>query len=281
MELKTVDLYQYFGLPKSDNMAGILTCYIQKTDMEISSKRLHPAMLILPGGGYEHVSAREGEPVALRLLPAGFSAFVLRYSVANVRFPVALREAAMAMRYIRENAAEFQVDPAHVAAMGFSAGGHLCGTLGMLYECPEIADIGSAQLLRPDALVLCYPVAVSWGATHEGSFMNLCGDDLVLRQRLSLDRLVREDMPRVFLWHTRPDDCVPCRNSLILANALAEKNIDFVLHVYHQGCHGLSTADSQVYPVGQVPSRSENITGWIETMLQFLKELDFVSRDGV
>lgn len=280
MELKCVDLYSYFGKVKQQNMEGILSCYIQKTDAAIVGKRLRPAMLILPGGGYEHVSAREAEPPALRLLARGYSVFVLRYSIAPAKFPTALREAAMAMRYIRENAAAMEVDAHHVAAMGFSAGGHLCGTLGTMYDCPEVADIGPAQLLRPDALGLCYPVAVSWGATHGGSFDNLCGTDEALRQRLSLDRQVRRDMPPVFLWHTRDDGCVPCRNSLVLANALEQMGVDFVLHLYRHGDHGLSTADSQVYPVHGVPQVSRDVPGWLETMMDYLEELGFSAKDG-
>ena len=280
MNLKNVDIYQYFGQKKPENADGLLKCYIQKTDMAISEKRLRPAALILPGGGYGHVSARESEPVALRLLAVGYSVFVLRYSVAPLRFPVALREAAMAMRYIRENAAEMEVDANHVAAMGFSAGGHLCGLLGMLYDCSEVVDLGSASMLRPDALGLCYPVTVSWGATHAGSFENLCGSDLQLRQRLSLDGLVRSDMPPVFLWHTRDDGSVPCRNSLVLANALEQVGVDFALHVYRHGEHGLSTADAQVYPVGKVPDTSRDVHGWFNSMVEFWEDLGFTVKDG-
>ena len=96
---------------------------------------------MIPGGGYCHVSGREAEPVALRFVAAGYSAFILRYSVFPCRFPTQLREAAMAMRYIRENAEKFGICKDMVAATGFSAGGHLCGMLGMLFDCPEVADI--------------------------------------------------------------------------------------------------------------------------------------------
>lgn len=185
----------------------------------------------------------------------------------------------MAMRYIREHAEEFEVDAHHIAAMGFSAGGHLCGTLGMMYDCPEVADLGAADLLRPDALGLCYPVAVSWGTTHKGSFQNLCGTDAALWQRLSLEKLVRSDMPPVFLWHTRDDDCVPCRNSLILANALEQAGIDMALHLYRHGSHGLSTVDTQVYQAGMVPDVSRDVPGWLDAMLSFLSEIGFVVRD--
>lgn len=275
MDLKTVDLYQYWSFEKPVGADGSLDCYLQPTTAAFCPGRRRPAVLIVPGGGYDHVSVREAEPVALRYLARGYHAFVLRYSVAPLRFPAPLREAAMATAYIRKNAADLQVNPDMVAAVGFSAGGHLCGMLGTMFDCPEVADIESAQLLRPDALGLCYPVAVSWGKTHEGSFRNLCGDDLLLRRRLSLDSLVRPDMPPVFLWHTRDDASVPCRNSLILAQKLEEAGVDLSLHLYRSGCHGLSTADAQVYSAHRVPAISRDVPGWVESQMGFFEEIGF------
>jgi len=245
--------------------------------MGVSRKR--PAVLILPGGGYHHVSQRESEPVALRFLARGYAAFSLEYSCAPFAFPVPLREAAMAVRYLRENAEAFGVDPDMVAAIGFSAGGHLCGMLGTLYDCPEVEDLGEPRLLRPDALVLCYPVAVSWGKTHAQTFDNISGGQEDLRKRLSLDSLVRKDMPPVFLWHTRDDESVPCRNSLVLASALEAAEIPFAMHIYRKGVHGLSTADVQAYPAEKVPEVSPDVPGWPETAMDFLKEIGFQITD--
>lgn len=270
---KTVDLYGLYGQTGSGAAGGKLTCWVQQTPVEVSSGRRKPAILILPGGGYHHTSPREAEPVALRFAARGYAAFVLHYSCAPSRFPVALREAAMAMRCIRENADAFEIDPHMVAALGFSAGGHLCGTLGTLFDGPEVADLGAPEQLRPDALGLCYPVAVAWGRTHEGSFDNLCGKDEKLRSRLSLDRLVRPDMPPVFLWHTRDDASVPCRNSLILAQALEEAGVDFALHLYRHGRHGLSTADAMAYPASDLPEVSWDVPGWLEVCVNFFEEI--------
>ena len=273
MYVQIVDLYQVFGVERPENASCRLICYGMRTPETVSTRRKRPAVLILPGGGYSHTSEREAEPVALRFAAAGWASFVLHYSCAPCAFPTALREAAMAMRYIRENAEEFEADPAMVAAVGFSAGGHLCGTLGTLFDSPEVADIGPGGLLRPDALGLCYPVAVAWGRTHEGSFENISGGDPGLRQRLSLDRLVRSDMPPAFLWHTRDDASVPCRNSLILAQALEEAGVDFALHLYRRGQHGLSVANELVYPTGKVPDHSPDVGGWLETMIGFFEEI--------
>lgn len=279
MIVETVDLYKELKHQAPKNAVGRLTCYYGPTPVHISPCRRKPAVLILPGGGYGHTSARESEPVALRFLARGYAAFVLEYSCAPHRFPTPLREAAMAMTYIRKNCRTFEVDPEKVAAIGFSAGGHLCGMLGMLYDCPELRDIAEPAVLRPDALGLNYPVAVSWGPTHEGSFLNLTGGDKALSDRLSLDKLVRPDMPPVFLWHTRDDESVPCRNSLVLANALEQVGADFSLHLYRHGKHGLSTADEMVYPVWGVPETSWDVTGWLDAEIRFFSDIGLKIQD--
>ena len=275
MTIHQINLYEHFGIPAPNGAVGRLTCYLPLITREITTSRKRPAILVLPGGGYWFTSEREGEPVALKFLARGYAAFVLEYSCTPHAFPVALREACLAMRYIRENAEDFCVNPRMVAAIGFSAGGHLCGTLGTMYDCPEVSDLGDAGLLRPDALGLCYPVTVGWGPTHEGTFENMSGGDPALRARLSLDKQVRPDMPPVFLWHTRDDNAVPCRNSLILTCALEEKGVDLALHLYRHGQHGLSLSDETVYPVHNVPTASPGVAGWLDAMVDFFRETGF------
>lgn len=257
----------------------MLRCWKMDTPDKVSPCRRRPAVLILPGGAYAYTSAREAEQVALRFLARGYVPFVLDYSCAPSAFPVALREACMAMRYIREHAQELEVNPRMVSALGFSAGGHLCGTLGTLYDCSEVQDLGSAELLRPDALILCYPVAISWGHTHNQSFLNISGGEDALRHRLSLDRCVRRDMPPVFLWATRDDNSVPVRNSLILATALDEAGVDFTMHIYRHGKHGLSTADVLSFPAYDMPPVSPDVPGWMDKAMDFLHETGFRIQD--
>lgn len=280
MEQGSVELYREFGYSKPPEARGTLRLWAAPTPEEVSAHRRRPAVLILPGGGYEHLSQRESEPVALRFAARGWAAFVLEYSVAPARFPIPLREAGMAMRYIRERTAEFQVDPHMVAAVGFSAGGHLCGLLGTLFDSPEVTDIAPGAVLRPDALGLCYPVAVSWGRTHAASFENLTGGDALLAERLSLDRLARGDMPPTYLWTTRDDGSVPCRNTLALAQALEEAGVDFSLRLYRHGKHGLATADALAFSRSNMPSFSPEISQWPEEMMGFFAESGLKIRDA-
>ena len=280
MRTEHTELYEFFNIVPPAGAAARLEALIPESLPVDGMLRRRPAVLILPGGGYEYVSDREAEPVALRFLSKGYAAFILRYSCGPHPFPVALREAAMAMKYIRLQAERLSIHPGMVAAIGFSAGGHLCGTLGTLYDGAEVADIGPAAQLRPDALGLCYPVAMSWGRTHEGSFQNLTFGDQALRSRLSLEKLVKPGMPPAFLWHTRQDDAVPCRNSLILATAMEEAGVPFTLHVYHKGGHGLSVVDETVYPAAEVPQVSGDVPGWADAMLAFFREMGFRITDS-
>lgn len=272
--METINLYQHYGIPAPAGAAGLLRCWVEDGPAGRSGEK-RPALLIFPGGGYAYTSPREAGPVAIRFQAGGFGAFSLDYSCAPAGFPTALREAAMAMRFLRENGERYGVDPGWIAAVGFSAGGHLCGTLGTMFDGPEVSDIGAGAMLRPEALGLCYPVVISQGKVHEGSFQNLSGGEEALRKRLSLEKLVRPDMPPVFLWHTRDDASVPCRNSLALADALEEAGVDFAYYLYHRGCHGLSTANKVVYPDGPVPPMSPDVPGWPETMIDFFAEIGF------
>ncbi len=275
------DIYDLTGLPRPRGAAGTLTAYVPEgPDMAGAGGRLRPGALILPGGGYTHCSPREAEPIALKFCAMGWAAFVLEYSCAPHLFPTALREAAAAMAHLRKNAPDMGVDPHMLAAVGFSAGGHLAGTLGTLFDAPEVSDIAAPELIRPDALGLCYPVAVSHGRTHAGSFQNLTGGDSALWERLSIDKLVRPDMCPVFLWHTRDDRAVPCRNSLVLAQALEDAGVPFALHIFPHGRHGLATADIITNVQGDLPAVSGGVTGWPELMMGFFNEMGLAIHDG-
>ncbi len=204
-----------------------LYAYLQENTREIDVGRRHPAMLILPGGGYGFVSDREGEPLALACLGQGYSAFVLRYSVfPNAQYPTQLKEAEAALRYIREHATGWNIHPQKIAVMGFSAGGHLAGNLATAGE------------ERPNAAVLCYPVITAGEYAHRDSFIALGKD-------ISLETCVDEKTPPTFLWHTANDGLVPVENSLLMAAALQKQKIPFELHIFQNGPHGLSLCNQQ------------------------------------
>lgn len=281
MEIKTVDLYEAYKKSRPDNAKGMLQCYLPFLTGETGSNRAYPAILILPGGGYELVSQREAEPVALRYIAKGYAAFVLEYSVSPCRYPTAFVEAAMAMLYLRDNAQGLSIDANKIAALGFSAGGHLCGCLATLFDAAEIrSELGNrSEDIRPDAVVLSYPVITSGINSHKGSLDNLCGEDEELKQRLSLEYRVTENSSPAFIWHTFSDQSVPVQNSLLLASAYAERQVPFSLHIFEKGNHGLSTADWGAYRTDNLPDISKGLTSWIDMSAQWLADRGIVIDD--
>lgn len=221
-----------------------LTTYVLSDPLEKNRKR--PAVLICPGGGYELCSPREQEPIAMKFLAAGYQTFVLEYSVAPAKYPMALEEASMAVAMMRKNAEKWSVDTEKIAVCGYSAGGHLAGNLATCWADENLAEFHGEN--RPDAAILCYPVITSGEFAHKGSFNYLLPDsqNQAMRDKVSLEKLVSGKTPPVFLWHTVEDASVPVENSLMMAAALQKEKIPFELHIYPQGEHGLSLANSEV-----------------------------------
>lgn len=272
MIIEQIDLYKYFKLQKPEGAKGILTTYAITNNAEVDLKRARSAMLVIPGGAYAFVSAREAEPVALAYVAHGFNAFVLDYSVAPACvFPTALREAALAMIYIRLNSKKYCVDVDSVAAVGFSAGGHLCGCLGTIFNCDELSDLPNGDLIRPSAVILSYPVSVSFDPTisHMNSFYNLTGKNEQLINRLSLDKCVNSFSSPAFIWHTEADNCVPVEGTLHLALAYKRNKVPFCLHIYEKGEHGISVATDEVN------TNNPQAATWIPLSVAWLKERGF------
>ncbi len=257
---------------EGDNSGGFVpsvTTYI--IDNPLSERLMRPAVLVIPGGGYRKRSAREAEPVALQFNAAGFSAFVLNYSVAPLAsYDRPLKDASNAMRVIRENAEDFGIDKNKIAVCGFSAGAHLAATL-CIYGDP--ADV-------PNAAILSYPVVTSGEFAHKGSFERLLGDDMCdgLLDRFSIEKHITPSFPPTFLWHTFEDGSVPVENSLLLMSALRKNNVKFEAHIYPSGGHGLSLARRDV-------SRNEDgidlhVSSWMSLCVDWLRETFGISAFG-
>jgi acetyl esterase/lipase len=271
---ETIKLREFYPALSAEGGEPILKTYCRDVSRKIDLERRFPAMLICPGGGYAFVSDREGEPIALDYLGAGFNAFVLTYSVAPAHYPSALLQAAAAVDYIRKNAAKYHVDPDKIAVSGFSAGGHLAGSIACFWSEKFLAETlkTTSENLKPNAAVLSYAVITSGDKAHRGSFDNLCCDDKALIQKMSLETAVTKDTPPTFLWHTATDTCVPVENSLMMASALREKQIPFELHIFAEGCHGLATCDYQSAGPNLQHMINPEAAKWFDLSVSFLKK---------
>lgn len=237
------------GVPCEGESAG-LTAYLLDP-MPETSGRLRPAVIICPGGGYSHLSAREDQPPAMAYLAMGFQVFVLHYSLAPNRFPRSLMELALAVDLVRKNSAQFFVDPKKIIVSGFSAGGHLAASLGVYWNQEFVyGPLGlTAEDIRPGGLLLCYPVITGGPFAHRGSVECLMGEGAAENKEaqavFSLEDHVGPHVPPTFLWHTDTDQTVPVENSLLFASALKRHGVSMELHIFPSGRHGLSLANHE------------------------------------
>lgn len=206
------------------------------------------AMLVIPGGGYGFLSYdNEGTSQADWLNARGITAFILLYRLPaegwNRRQDVPLQDAQRAMRLIRARAGAFNIDPNRVGVLGFSAGGHLAGSLATRHSeaVYDPVDASDTQPARPDIAGLGYPV-VSLEApfTHGGSRDNLLGKDApqATQSTYSVDRRVDAQTAPIFIFHAADDTLVPPANAIALFQAMEAAKRAVALHMFEDGGHG-------------------------------------------
>lgn len=204
------------------------------------------AVIIFPGGGYSHLAIdKEGTKVALWLNSLGISAFVLKYRLPSDLIMKnknigPLQDAQEAIRYVRSNAAKWNIDPNKIGTIGFSAGGHLASTLATHYT-DKTYNPSSEISARPDFSLLIYPViSMQNEITHKGSQINLLGNnpsqDLI--DSYSNEKKVTAQTPPTFLVHATDDTAVIPENSINYYLALKKNGVSCEMHLYENGGHG-------------------------------------------
>mgnify|MGYP001809713514 CR=1 FL=1 len=208
------------------------------------------SLLIAPGGGYKWVVRdKEGYECANRFAAEGFTVYVMSYRLPGDGWAAGpmtpLQDAQRALRLVRREAGKkgSGLDPAKVGVMGFSAGGHVAGSLSLMWDEMAYEPVDGADRLsaRPDISVLIYPVAtLRPPLAHAGSRTQMLGAAPTPEQetRWSLETRARPDAPATFLLHAADDASVPIENSLQLEAALRAAKVPTEMHIFQEGGHG-------------------------------------------
>jgi acetyl esterase/lipase len=216
-----------------------LACYFPKTTNGT-------AILILPGGGYDHLSMfKEGHKVAEWLTTFGLTAFVLKYRLPNDKIMTdksigPLQDAQEAMRLIRVNASNWNLKDDRIGILGFSAGGHLTSTLSTHFNLKTYTSNKTVSA-RPDFSILVYPViSMKNEITHKGSQKSLLGSNPSKKSidQFSNELWVTSETPLTFIVHATDDKSVSVENSIRYYQALKKNNVSVEMHLYEKGDHG-------------------------------------------
>jgi acetyl esterase/lipase len=271
----------------NDAGTATLECFVLDNQISSRATKTRPAMVICPGGAYLKLANREAEPVAARFLGMGYNAFILRYPVYVTGMPTApgeqpqvdpashypeqLFSLMQAMAYVRSHADEWDIDATRIYALGFSAGGHVVGSLAEHWDDAELLARGgfAASEVKPRGVVLCYPMvtatlvqdvqaaAKAAGATAgpggatpmqlaEAQILAVFGKPDPTEadyDALDLRKHVRPDMPRTFVWQTAADDTLRAYETADFVAALMRAGVACEFHLFQDGPHGISLAD--------------------------------------
>ncbi|MGC4104429.1 alpha/beta hydrolase [Ferruginibacter sp.] len=247
---------------------GIYALPVAKSDNNGS------AILICPGGGYERVSyIYNGFNFAKWFNSLGINVFVLIYRLPNQadlqqRELGPLQDAQRALRWIRANAAQWNIKPDKIGVMGISAGGHVASMLGtQTTDVSAIKDSLDTVSYRPDFMVLLSPVITMGKFAHPGSRKQFLGADTsaAMIEKYSSEMQVSSFTPPAFIVHALNDSTVPVKNSLLFYNALVDKKINASIHVFPQGGHGIRLDEN--------PGSTDL---WLNLLELWMKETGFV-----
>jgi acetyl esterase/lipase len=205
-----------------------------------------PVVLVFPGGGYNILAInKEGTEIAAWLNSIGVAAAVVKYRVPENR-DGAFQDAQRAVRLVRQHAAKWNLDPARVGVMGFSAGGHLSACASTGFEETTYAEVDDAdkQSCRPDFCILIYPAYL----------------DNEKQDGVAPELHIAKDIPPTFIVHTL-DDKRFITGSKLYARALKDAGVPCDYQVFETGGHGYGLR-SEGHPVSVWPQRCEE---WLKT----------------
>ena len=255
----------------------MLYTYIQRWTTVPGHFPRRGGVVVLPGGAYRFHGVSEGEPVAAAFAAAGYNAYLLRYSIAPyAEFPNSAADVCRALRYIRDHAETWHQDPDKLALCGFSAGGHVAGCVGTMWDREDLLTASGCQgdEARPDALILGYP-GVTVDIEGEGDMYQLLAGDRSLeelREMASVERWVSGKTPPVFLWNIYGDRIVPVEHGLKLLTALAAHDVPFECHTYMRGNHA-SALNTPASSLGDPEREDPHVARWFTDCLEWLAQV--------
>lgn len=212
-------------------------------------------VVVLPGGGYTHLATEhEGYDWAPFFNERGIAVAVVSYRMPNGDYSIPNTDAENAIKMMRKNAGEWNINPNDVGIMGSSAGGHLAST---------VATHAAAEA-RPDFQILFYPVITMDPAyTHMGSHDNLLGKDPGEKKEdlFSNEKQVTAETPRAVILLSDDDKAVPSPNGVNYYLALNKAGVPASLYIYPTGGHGWGHRDNFKYH----PQMMSDLDAWLKS----------------
>lgn len=209
-----------------------------------------PAILFVHGGGWVGGDKRGMGSFARYFAERGYVGFAVNYRLApEFKFPAQIEDVKCAVRWIRQHAAEYNVDPDRIGALGTSAGGHLVALLGVTDGSEGLeGECGDPEISSRLQAVVPYfgPMDLDklLTGTTRGSqramalFGTSCEANPEPCQKASPITYVSSDDPPFMLVHGTRDPVVPFEQSVLMQQALQTAGVEAQLVPIEGAGHG-------------------------------------------
>lgn len=213
-------------------------------------------VVLVPGGGYSHIAgSHEGKSWIPFFTSQGISVLVTKYTLPDGDREKPLSDIRNTFKYLRENGAQWGINPNGIGIMGFSAGGHLAAA----FTNSEVGD------QRPAFCILFYPVVHMDTRQHMGMAKKFLGDDCSneLRKQWSTNQMVCAETPQTIIIAADDDPTIDPSNSADYYAALKKQRAAAAtMHIYPSGGHGFGFRESFPYHDRMV----QDLTDWLKTV---------------
>jgi len=208
-----------------------------------------PGIVFIHGGGWKNGNRSQMIKLIQALAEYGYVGFTIEYDVDPVHFPASFHESLAAVKFFREHAAEYRLDPAHVAVAGSSAGGELAALVGLdpdgaaFDNAPAAQDLGLASTTRVQAALILNGVLdlTAQDETQSTSVADYLGGTCVARPHDCKDASplfhVHAGAPPFYVGHGTVDQMVPFSEAVAFTSALKAANVPVVFFQAKDGKH--------------------------------------------
>ncbi|AFY53387.1 esterase/lipase [Rivularia sp. PCC 7116] len=210
---------------------------------------LHPTLIVIHGGGWINQSKEGLKPFFEPYLNWGFSVVNINYRLASTALaPAAVQDARCALHWVVNNAEKYNFDKSKIITSGFSAGGHLSLTTGMIppqagfdNQCPSNKKNKLAAIVNWSGITDVEDLikgknekyyAVEW----LGNQIN--DSKIELAKNVSPINYVRADLPPILTIHGDKDTFVPYTHAVRLHQKLDLAGVSNQLYSLKEVAHG-------------------------------------------
>ena len=233
-----------------------------------------PLMLVFPGGSFDHLSLREGEPVALAYAAHGFDTAIVSYNLTTDPgriYPDAALSGLTAISYFRENSEKLGIDKDKITTIGFSAGGHVASAMNVMAESTDWQSKYNFEhdKVAPNATILGYPLI---NIKDIGFPLPPDADKKLPKEKDILDTAlgVTTNTPPTFIFQAVDDQIVLIDNTIEYITALRKNRVRFEAHLFNKGGHGFSLSTDELATADR--KASSHLAHWFELSLEWLRD---------